>query len=101
MRKDSDDLVNAVIQKERALILKELKSGVKHISKLSEETGLDRATVSYHLGILEIHKVVSSEYEMLREPHSKGRIGRYYTLNQARLEEAIKAIQQRVGSNLT
>jgi len=71
-----------------------LRIGEKNISDLSREMTLDRATVAYHLGILEYAGIVTSEYQMLKAPASKGRIGRYYKLNVDMLNKALEAFHR-------
>jgi DNA-binding transcriptional ArsR family regulator len=83
------DLVSAITQKERRLIINALLQKKRlNISNLAKETGMDRATVSYHLGILEQKEIVGSKYEMLTPPHSMGRIGHFYEINEAKFKEA-------------
>lgn len=87
-------LVRAVTQSERNKIIHHLQKSSKNISDLAKLLDLDRATISYHLGVLEYNQVVSSNYKMLREPHSMGKIGRYYTVNEKRLKKAKKALRK-------
>jgi DNA-binding transcriptional ArsR family regulator len=88
------ELARALIQKERLRMVRILQKGRKNISELAEETKLDRATVSYHLSILEKNGIVASQYEMLREPRSKGKIGRYYEINKGTLAKAFRALDR-------
>ena len=69
-----------------------LQKGKKNISELAEETSLDRATVSYHLAVLEKNGFVASNYEMLKAPRSKGKLGRYYEINRGKLSKAFQAL---------
>jgi DNA-binding transcriptional ArsR family regulator len=92
--KDADKLVRAISQSERNIILIRLLEQKMNISELAKASNLDRATVSYHLGILEEAEIVSSEYSMLEPPHSKGKVGRYYTVNPKGFEKAIKALDE-------
>ncbi len=91
---DETRLIRAVTQAERNKIIHHLQEGSKNISELAKLVKVDRTTVSYHLGVLEYTKVVKSNYKMLRVPHSMGKIGRYYTINSARLKAAKKAMQK-------
>src|SRR3989442_6763859 len=86
------ELARALIQEERLRMVRILQRGKKNISELADETKLDRATVSYHLAVLEKNGIVGSRYEMLREPRSKGQIGRYYGINKGVLAEAFQAL---------
>jgi len=92
--KDEIRLVRAVTQVERNKMIQYLLKGSKNISDLAKLVDLDRTTVSYHLGVLEYTKIVKSDYKMLQEPHSMGKIGRYYTINPVRLRKAKKALQK-------
>src|SRR5437899_9090333 len=87
------ELARALIQEERLRMVRILQRGKKNISELADETKLDRATVSYHLAVLEKNGIVASRYEMLREPRSKGKIGRYYEVNKGTL----RSEERRVG----
>jgi DNA-binding transcriptional ArsR family regulator len=88
------DLARALIQEERLRMVRILQRGKKNISELAAGTRLDRATVSYHLAILEKNGIVASRYEMLREPRSKGKIGRYYEVNKRTLAKAFHALDR-------
>ena len=87
------DIARALMQKERLRMIGFIKEGKKNISEIADETRLDRATVSYHLSVLEGLGLVSSEYQMLKAPHSKGKIGRYYKVNKSALKRAFQAIE--------
>src|SRR5437667_10554951 len=89
------ELARALIQEERLRMVRILQRGKKNISELADETKLDRATVSYHLAVLEKNGIVASRYEMLREPRSKGKVGRYYEINKAILAKAFLARERR------
>ncbi len=86
------ELARTLIQEERLRMVRILQRGRKNISELAEETSLDRATVSYHLAVLEKNGFVASDYEMLKAPRSKGRIGRYYEINRGKLAKAFQAL---------
>src|SRR5437667_11683335 len=75
------ELARALIQEERLRMVRILQRGKKNISELADETKLDRATVSYHLAVLEKNGIVASRYEMRREPRPKAKIGRYSEVN--------------------
>src|SRR5712692_2984877 len=88
------ELARTLIQEERLRMVRILQRGRKNVSELAEETSLDRATVSYHLAVLEKNGIVASRYEMLREPRSKGKIGRYYEVNKGTLAKAFQALDR-------
>ena len=67
-----DELMKAMAQKERRSIIEHILKQKMNISELARATNLDRATVSYHLGVLEDVGLVESEYEMLKKPASMG-----------------------------
>lgn len=88
------ELVDAVLDETRLKLLNILvKFDRKYISELTKALDLDRATVSYHLSVLESAGVVSSEYKILDEPRSKGRAARYYSINRQKLNEAVEAVR--------
>jgi len=95
---DNEDMVQIVSQDERRRILRLLLEKKLNISDLSKATHLDRATVSYHLGILEGAGIVFSGYEMLKPPNSMGKVGRYYTVNQEKLVKALKPLDELMKS---
>jgi DNA-binding transcriptional ArsR family regulator len=94
-----DDLMKAMAQKERRSIIDHILRQHMNISDLSRATGLDRATVSYHLGVLEQVGLVDSEYEMINPPASMGKIGRYYRVKPGNLKEAAK-IMEKISKNM-
>lgn len=91
-------LVDAVMQKNRLLIVKKLfDAKPKHVSQLAKETGLSRVTTYYHLDILREAGIVEQEYVILKEPQSrKGKVGSFYKLNKARLTEALKIVEKMI-----
>lgn len=92
--KDEYVLLRVITQQERSQIIMSLLSGTKNISELADVTHLDRATVSYHLGVLEHNDLVKSDYKMLQEPHSKGKIGRYYVVDSEKLGVALESVKK-------
>lgn len=94
-----DELVKAMAQKERRSIIENILKQHMNISDLSRATSLDRATVSYHLGVLEDVGLVESEYEMLKKPASMGKIGRYYRVKPDRLKEAAE-VMEKISKNM-
>lgn len=94
-----DDLIKAMAQKERRLIINHILKQHMNISDLARVTNLDRATVSYHLGVLEQVGLVDSEYEMIKPPASMGKIGRYYRVKPEKLKEAAE-ILEKISKNM-
>jgi DNA-binding transcriptional ArsR family regulator len=88
------NLARIILQEERLRLIKLLQKEQKNISDLAKETGQDRATVSYHLDILERSGIVNSDYEMLKESHSKGKIGRFYRINQEKLTKTFLTLEK-------
>jgi DNA-binding transcriptional ArsR family regulator len=94
-----DELMKAMAQKERRSIIEHILKQHMNISELARTTSLDRATVSYHLGVLEDAGLVVSEYEMIKKPASMGKIGRYYRVKPDRLTEAAE-IMEKISKNM-
>jgi DNA-binding transcriptional ArsR family regulator len=94
-----DELMKAMTQKERRSIIEHILKQHMNISDLARATNLDRATVSYHLGVLEDVGLAESEYEMLKKPASMGKIGRFYRVKPDRLKEAAE-IMERISKNM-
>jgi DNA-binding transcriptional ArsR family regulator len=94
-----DELMKAMAQKERRSIIEHILKQHMNISDLARATNLDRATVSYHLGVLEDVGLAESEYEMLKKPASMGKIGRFYRVKPDRLKEAAE-IMERISKNM-
>jgi DNA-binding transcriptional ArsR family regulator len=88
------ELARAIIQEQRLGIINNLLQEKKNVSQLADLTDLDRATVSYHLDILEKNNIVTSDYIMITEPHSKGKVGRFYSINQKVLAKAVDAFKR-------
>jgi len=91
-RTDFIALAHALVHENRLKIVESLLKKPQHISALANTVGIDRATLCYHLNLLEKVRLVDSEYIILEQPHSKGKAGRIYKVNNERLQEAIKAI---------
>lgn len=89
------DPLTAITHKERIAILESLSTKSKNVSDLHRETGLDRATVRYHLGLLEKCGIIKSEYVMLDKPDAQGRVGRYYSINKKGMGSVLSAIDER------
>lgn len=81
----------------RKLISALMKENGQHISQLAQNIAIDRSKASYHLSYLEEVGIVDSEYKILEPPHSKGTAARVFTLNLARLEEALEAVNTMTG----
>lgn len=68
-----------------------------HISKIAKKIGMNRSTVSYHLGLLEKFSLVDSEYKILQPPHSVGKAGRIYRVNEKEIKKIAEAISKRLS----
>ncbi len=87
-------LVDALLQRNRLVIVSELMKKPLHISQLAERINLDRATTAYHLGQLRDVGLVEQEYKILDQPHSKGRAGSFYKVNHEVFEKALAAMEE-------
>ena len=94
-RKNSGIHPDAILQKTRLDIINQLQDKKRsYISELERDLDVSRATICYHLDILEDMKIVEQEYEVLLKPQSKkGRVRSYYKLNYERLTEVINEIR--------
>ena len=91
---ERDRLIDAVLQKNRIKMLTAMAKPI-HISALARKIHLTRATVCYHLSILQDAGLVEQEYVLLKEPsNSKGKVGNFYRVNRERLREALKTIDE-------
>ena len=91
---DKGRLVRALIDTgmNRKRVLKALSDKPSYISQLASALGMDRSTVSYHLAVMESVGLLNSHYEILRTPHSVGKAARVYSVNKAKLKEALKML---------
>src|SRR3989442_15672021 len=88
-------IMDAVLDVERLNLIRILLEGKPlYLAEIANISSMDRATLAYHLGVLEKVGVVTSEYRILQEPRSKGKAARYYSLNHKKLDEAMKAISR-------
>jgi len=87
------EMAQVVMEPTRATILKSLLSNAKYISELAGDIKLDRSSVAYHLSVLEQNNLVSSEYRILVEPHSKGKAARVYSVNLELYKKIINGIE--------
>ena len=51
-----------------------------YIDQIAEMVKIDRRLVSVHLGALQEHEYLTSEFKIVEEPHSKGKAGRFFKL---------------------
>lgn len=95
MNKESElQLAKVIMEPLRGQILRSLLEGPKYIRQIADATGSDRPSVSYHLGILEENRLVSSEYKILKKPRSPGVASRVYTVDIERLRKALNGIKE-------
>jgi DNA-binding transcriptional ArsR family regulator len=91
LKNEQKKLVDAILDTSRLELARFLAGGrAKYLSELAKEAKMDRATLAYHLDIMERVGLVDSEYKILQEPKSKGRAARYYTLNMKKWNEAVE-----------
>jgi predicted transcriptional regulator len=90
LKNEQKRLVDTILDTSRLGLAKILGGRAKYLSELSKEAKMDRATLAYHLDIMERVGLVDSEYKILQEPKSKGRAARYYTLNMKKWNEAVE-----------
>ena len=96
-RNDSmDSLAGAFLQQTRLGILRKLREkGRSYIGELEGELDITRATLCYHLDILEEVELVEQEYELIVKPQSrKGKVRSYYRLNEEKLTEVTRLVTQ-------
>lgn len=78
----------------RIAIIKAIKDKKRlHISDLASLLDKPWGNVAYHLGVLESHGILESEYEILPEgnPGKKGRLARFFWIDKKKLEEYVDA----------
>jgi DNA-binding transcriptional ArsR family regulator len=92
----SDRKAYALLDETRMALLTSLLERPKHISELAKNTHSGRATICYHLNILEELGLVESSYVMLQQPRLKGKVGRVYSVNRKRLEEALSIVEKKL-----
>ena len=99
---DEGQVIKALADVNRLRILNSLAQKPKYISSLADDLGLDRTTVAYHLALLQSADLLESHYEILEEPHSKGKAAHVYSINARKLNEIkasplLKIIQESLG----
>src|SRR4030042_5086970 len=87
---------HVLLDETRMDLLKSLLGGSKYISELAKDINAGRATICYHLNILENVGLVESHYVMLQPARLKGKVGRVYSVNRKRVQEALDAIEQKL-----
>lgn len=85
-------LLQSIFNEIRISIINQLLLGKKNIADIEKKLKIPRNKICYHLNILENAKILESKYVILQGAHSRGRAGRVYSINQDRLAEAKKAI---------
>ncbi|TMI40172.1 helix-turn-helix transcriptional regulator [Candidatus Bathyarchaeota archaeon] len=86
-------LVDAVLDLERLKLITALfERPPMYLSEIAKTVEIDRATLAYHLGVLERAGLVTSEYKILQTPRSKGKAARYYTLNREKWRQALEEV---------
>ena len=94
--RQSIELARALLNETRLALVDSLLQRSQYISDLAKSVNSDRATVCYHLKILERLGVIGSQYVMLQEPRLKGKVGRVYSVNRRQLKQALEAVEQRL-----
>lgn len=94
---ESFALAHALVHENRLKIVDSLLQKPQHVSALADKVGIDRATLCYHLNLLEKVGLVESEYVILEPPHSRGKAGRIYKVNKDRLRAAIELITKEIS----
>lgn len=82
-------------------IVKEIRRRKRmHISDLADALDKPWGNVAYHLGILENNGILQSEYEILPEgnPGRRGRLARFFWIDEKKLEEFVSAWRSLVES---
>lgn len=82
-------LVDSLMSEMRRKIITKLIERPRNISDLARELEKDRSTIAYHLDLLEKSGLVKSEYRVLEEPHSPGKLGNFFEVDPKVLKEAI------------
>src|SRR2546425_3225929 len=86
-------LVDAVLDLERLKLITALfERPPMYLSEIAKTVEIERATLAYHLGVLERAGLVSSEYKILQTPRSKGKAARYYTLDIEKMWQALAEV---------
>lgn len=86
-------IVDAVLDLERIKLITALfERQPMYLSEIAKTIEIDRATLAYHLGVLERAGLVTSEYKILQTPRSKGKAARYYTLDTKKLRQALREV---------
>ncbi len=70
-------------------VIKALVEEPRNISRLVEDTGINRSTICHHLSQLEKYGIVGSDYRVITDPSegAKGRAVREYYLIKEKLAE--------------
>lgn len=86
-------IVDAVLDLERIKLITALfERQPMYLSEIAKTVEIERATLAYHLGVLERAGLVSSEYKILQTPKSKGKAARYYTLDIEKMWRALAEV---------
>lgn len=94
----ADEVLSSPTRLEIIKAIKEKKRA--HISDLADILDRPWGNVAYHLGILENHGILESEYIILpkENPGTKGRLARFFWINEDKLEEYVNAWRKLVES---
>ncbi len=88
-------IMDAILDVERLELVRILLEGKPlYLTEITKLSGMDRATLAYHLGVLERAGLVTSEYKILQEPRSKGKAARYYAINRSKWNEAVATMNR-------
>ena len=90
--RDREKLMRAIGDPHRIRLITALMNKPQYVSQLIKTAKLDRSAASYNLAVLESTGILQSHYVILNEPHSKGRAARVYSVNTARLREALSLL---------
>jgi len=89
-------LVQAVLNQSRIKIIEAILNNPLNVSQISKKVNLDRSTVVYHLGLLSKVGLVDEETKPVKTAHSTGVMGRYFSVNEDTLKQAVKLVNEQM-----
>ncbi len=88
------ELAHVIMEPLRLKIIKSLLKKPQYISQIATANSSDRSTISYHLGVLEKSGLLTSQYQVLVQPQSKGKAARMYRIDINCLNRALEEIER-------
>lgn len=95
---EKTDILQALMNSSRLKLLTFIEKNERaNVSQLSKATNLDRSTVVYHMSLLNKVGIVKEQTIPIKPANSTGIMGRYFSIDKAKLSAAVELLQKELA----